>query len=224
MELCFAAFLISFFALVVELNGHPSWRSFRVQVSTEDADGQWSITLEREHIQREVEQEVGYGPHPLDHNGNRLLQLSRQEIRAIEDEAKNVLDALELQNGNLTLFQQWQFEERINQCYWHCQQIDPDRFECIQEYAIWVNNLAEPIHAPPPYRSNPVPLHNPLTGCFRRGGEITLMSTPQEQGTLQIIPRDGRTAEAILQSLPSSNHISGKFIGLTDASNRHYPI
>ena len=38
-ELCFAAFLITFFAMVVELNNHPSQRLFRVQASTEDAEG-----------------------------------------------------------------------------------------------------------------------------------------------------------------------------------------
>ena len=46
MELRFAVFLISFFAMVVELNNHPTQRFFRIQVSTEDAEGQWSISLE----------------------------------------------------------------------------------------------------------------------------------------------------------------------------------
>ena len=39
MELYFAAFLITFFAMVVELNNHPTQRSFRVQASTEDTEG-----------------------------------------------------------------------------------------------------------------------------------------------------------------------------------------
>ena len=175
-ELCFAAFLITFFALVVELNGNPTRRSFRVQASTEDAEGRWSVTLERERRQREIVEEMGYGPHPLDHHGNRLLAMSNQERVAIEVEARLILDELALQNGQLTPAQQSSLERSISWRYRTRQQITPTMHETIQ------------------------------------GSE------------LQLVPRVNWTADDILQSLPSPSRSSGKFIGLTDASDRHYPI
>ena len=51
-ELCFAAFLIAFFTLVVDMNQTPNRRQFIVQASTEDSQGQWTVTLERECFMR----------------------------------------------------------------------------------------------------------------------------------------------------------------------------
>ena len=111
--------------MVMELNNHPTWRSFRIQASTEDVEGRWCITLECKHIQREIEQEGGYGPCPLDHNGNRLLQLSSQELQVIEAEARLILDELAVQNGTLTADQQSCIKRSIACCYQARQQIVP---------------------------------------------------------------------------------------------------
>jgi len=51
-ELCFAAFLIAFFTLVVEMNQTPDGRRFIVQASTGDSQGRWTVTLERERFMR----------------------------------------------------------------------------------------------------------------------------------------------------------------------------
>jgi len=51
-ELCFAAFLIAFFTLVVDMNQTPEGHWFIVQASTGDSQGQWTVTLEREHFMR----------------------------------------------------------------------------------------------------------------------------------------------------------------------------
>ena len=49
-ELCFTAFLIAFFTLVVEMNQTPDGRRFIVQASTGDSQGRWTVTLERERF------------------------------------------------------------------------------------------------------------------------------------------------------------------------------
>jgi len=49
-ELCFAAFLIAFFTLVVDMNQTPEGRRFIVQASTGDSQGRWTVTLERERF------------------------------------------------------------------------------------------------------------------------------------------------------------------------------
>ena len=41
---------------------------------------------------------------------------------------------------------------------------------------------------------------------------------------LSLIPSNGRTITAMVQSLPSPGSTSGEFIGLTDQNNRHHPI
>jgi len=51
-ELCFAAFLIAFFTLVVDMNQTPEGRRFIVQASTGDSQGRWTVTLERERFMR----------------------------------------------------------------------------------------------------------------------------------------------------------------------------
>lgn len=92
--------------------------------------------------------------------------------------------------------------------------------ETIQEVALWQQGLALLISALPPYHSLPQ-LHHPIGGD---GGEATLMFTPFYNSALQLVPRANHSADNILQSLPSPSCASGKFIGLTDKSNRHYPI
>jgi len=57
-ELCFAAFLIAFFTLVVEMNQTPDGHWFIVQASTADRNGRWTMTLERERLRRS-NQEIG---------------------------------------------------------------------------------------------------------------------------------------------------------------------
>ena len=47
---------------------------------------------------------------------------------------------------------------------------------------------------------------------------------PPEYGSLELVPWNGITTTDIVQSLPSPNHTSGEFIGLTDTSNRPYSI
>ena len=219
-ELCFAAFLITFFAMVMELNNHPTRRSFRVQASTEDAEGQWTVSLEQEHRNREIIEELGYGPCPLDHNGNWLLALSEQEWTAIEAEARLILDELAVQNGSLTTEQQTHLEQSIARRYRIRQQVALSMQEWVNKYYLWRQGLAAPILAPLPYRPSPIP-RNPFMG---QGGETSLMFTPFEGSALQLVPRANRTADDILQFLPSPSHSSGEFIGLTDASDRHYPI
>lgn len=219
-ELCFAAFLISFFAMVIELSNHPTRRSFRIQASTEDTEGRWSITLEREHIHQEIEEEVGYGHRPIDHNGNHMRALSQQQRDAIEAEAHLILDELSLQNESLTSVQQARLKRSIEYRHQMRQVIAPSMTERIHEFALWQQGLAHPILAPPPYHSTPLPWH-PFMGT---GGEMTLMSTPPEISALQLIPRGDWTTSAIVKSLPSPRNPSGEFIGLTDASDRHYPI
>ena len=219
-ELCFAAFLITFFTMVIELNNHPTRRSFRVQATTEDAEGRWSVTLERERRERETIEEMGYGPRPLDHNGNRLLALSNQERVAIEAEAQLILDELAIQNGTLTAAQQTSLERSIARCYQTRQRIAPSMRQTIEELALWQQGLQAPVSAPPPYRA--LPMHrNPFRGT---GGEVSLMFTPFRGSELQLVPRENRSSDDIVQSLPSPSRTSGEFIGLTDASDRHYPI
>ena len=49
-ELCFAVFLIAFFAFVVELSQAPNQRRYLIEASAEDSQGRWRVSLERERF------------------------------------------------------------------------------------------------------------------------------------------------------------------------------
>jgi len=51
-----------------------------------------------------------------------------------------------------------------------------------------------------------------------------LGGNPPEYGSLELIPGNGWALTNIVSSLPSPGHTRGEFIGLTDNTNRHYPI
>jgi len=53
---------------------------------------------------------------------------------------------------------------------------------------------------------------------------ILLGGNPPEYGNLVLQPGSTRSLDSIVSSLPSPGSTSGEFIGLTDNTNRNYPI